>query len=236
MRFIREQARAAGVSVCVTDMFDDAWRPHTSAKLKLAIDEPELYQFLDVSQVNSRNFGQEHWDRFQWIVGQMGRHPRPLNHTKIYSAGETSFGSGTPKEGVARFWRNLLGGAASSHFHRPTAGIGLNEIAQACIRSARKVESVVLFWEVTPQMELLRRRESNEAYLAARPGEAYLLFITDGGAVELDLTAHPVPFQARWVDVGTGEWGKESELAGGGVVGIAAPGPGPWVAAITRER
>jgi hypothetical protein len=72
-------------------------------------------------------------------------HLRPVNHTKIYSDGETDFGSGTPQDGIERFWRNLLCGSASSRFHRPTAGIGLNVTAQACIRAARKVETLVCF-------------------------------------------------------------------------------------------
>ena len=59
----------------------------------------------------------------------MAKSPRPLNNTKIYSAGQTGFGSGTPKEGVERFWRNLIAGAASCRFHRPTSGIGLNKIS-----------------------------------------------------------------------------------------------------------
>ncbi|MGQ9731332.1 MAG: hypothetical protein ACUVX8_08635, partial [Candidatus Zipacnadales bacterium] len=182
MRFIQQQAAEAGVSVYTTDMFDDAWQPEHSAHLRVAIDHPELYPFLDISQVNSRNFGQAHWDRFQWIVQQTAATPRPLNNTKIYSAGETSWGSGTPKDGVERFWRNLIGGAASCRFHRDGAGIGLNEIAQACIRAARKVESLVRFWDIEPHMELLSNRQDNEAYLACNPGHQYVLFFTDAGA------------------------------------------------------
>ncbi|MGI6083697.1 MAG: hypothetical protein ACOYEP_12610, partial [Limnochordia bacterium] len=108
MEFINKKADERGVSVYVTDMFDDAWKPEASRSLKMAIQQPQRYRFLDVSQVNSRNFGQDHWDRFQWVVKQTESNSVPLNHTKIYSAGETSFGSGTPKEGVNRFWRNLV--------------------------------------------------------------------------------------------------------------------------------
>jgi hypothetical protein len=234
MQFIRDRARERGVSVYATDMFDDAWKPEQSGSLKLAIGDPEMYPFIDASQVNSRNFGQAHWDRFQWIRQQTANTPRPLNHTKIYSAGETSFGSGTPKEGVERFWRNIIGGAASSRFHRPTSGIGLNEISQACLRSARKVETLVKFWDVEPRMDLLQDRDENEAYLAAKPGEQYVLFITDGGSVGLDLTGHDRSFTARWIDISTGEWAGEMKLAGGGIVSVAAPGKGPWVAAIIR--
>ncbi|HUT32111.1 MAG TPA: DUF6298 domain-containing protein [Planctomycetota bacterium] len=233
MAFIRKQAEAKGVAVCVTDMFDDAWKPETCDKLKHATEHPETYTFLDVSQVNSRNFGQAHWDRFQWIVKQIAKAPRPLNHTKIYSAGQTTWGSGTPKDGVERFWRNLLGGAASSRFHRPTAGIGLNEVAQACLRAARKVESLVKFWDVVPHMELLADREANEAYLAAKPGTSYVLFFTDGGSVALDLTGHAATFRGKWVDIRTGEWGAEVEWQGGQRLTVQPPGKGPWVAVVT---
>jgi len=241
MQFIRDRAREKGVLVYATDMFDDAWQPEQSGKLRVAFDDPEMYPFIDASQVNSRNFGQDHWDRFQWIAQQIAESPRPLNHTKIYSAGETSFGSGTPKDGVERFWRNLIGGAASSRFHRPTSGIGLNEISQACIRSARQVETLVKFWDVEPRMNLLRDREENEAYLAAKPGEQYVLFITDGGSVGLDLRGHDGQFMARWIDVSEdaggilgGEWGGETRLTGNQVATVSAPGKGPWVAVIRR--
>ena len=234
MKFIVAKAKAKGVSVCVTDMFDDAWAPEKSAKLKLAFARGDLYTFLDVSQVNSRSFKQDHWTHVHWITRQVARSPRPLNCTKIYSDGQTKWGSGTPKDGVERFWRNLIAGTASCRFHRPGGGIGLNAIAQACIRSARKAESLVQFWDLAPHMELLGDRSANEAYVAARPGRAYLLFFTDGGAVTLDLKAHAGPFTLKWVNIATGDWAGQSRLAGGRVVSVKAPGKGPWVGVATR--
>ena len=235
MAFIRAQAREAGVGVCVTDMFDDGWRPEQSQSIRLVLDHPELYDFIDISQVNSRNFGEDHWSRLRWVVQEASASPRPVNHTKIYSAGETSFGSGTPQDGIERFWRNLLGGSASSRFHRPTSGIGINELAQACIRAARRVEELVRFWEIEAQMELLGERAANEAYLAANPGEAYVLFFCKGGAVTLDLSEHEGQFAGRWIDVATGEWGSEIELPGGAWREVSAPGDGPWVAVLVRR-
>ncbi len=232
MKFISDRARRKGVDVFVTDMFDDAWKAEESAKLRQAIDHPSLYTFIDVSQVNSRNFGEEHWRRIHWVIEQVKVHPRPVNHVKIYSDGNSSWGSGTPKDGIERFWRNLIAGSASARFHRNGAGIGLRPIAQACIRAARKVESVVKFWDVEARMDLLGDREENEAYLAAKPGEAYILFFTDGGAVRLDLNGHPGKYRLRWVDVRAGEWGGEEMLDGGSSVPVSAPADGPWVAAI----
>ena len=234
MQFIRDKANEKGVIVFATDMFDDAWDPKNSAKLRQALDDPDTYPFLDVSQVNSRTFGQAHWDNVIWMAKQREEHPRPLNNTKIYSDGSTRWGSGTPKDGIERFWRNLIAGAASCRFHRDGAGIGLNELAQACIRSARKAESLVKLWDVDPHMELLGNRAENEAYLAAKPGEKYILFLTDGGSVELDLTGFDGRFSGRWINVHTGEWGQDLALDGGGAATVSAPGEGPWVAALVK--
>ena len=236
MTFIRERAAEHNVDVLGTDMFDDVWKPQQSRKLRLALDQPGIYPFIDVSQVNSRSFNEDHWNSILWIAQQREAHPRPLNHTKIYSDGQYNFGTGTPVDGVERFWRNLIAGSASQRFHRPDAGIGLNDIAKACIRAARKAESRVPFWEVSPAMELLSDRDTDEAYLAASPGEKYLLYFTDGGAVNLDLSGHPHKFDLRWIDISIGDWGDQTSLAGGGRVEITAPGPAGWVAAIVRNR
>lgn len=234
MRLIKDRAQAAGVDAYVTDMFDDAHQSENSKKLRQAIDAPEIYDFIEISQVNSRNFGEDHWRRILWTTTQVKAHPRPVNHTKIYSDGQTSFGSGTPQDGIERFWRNLLAGSASSRFHRPTSGIGLNPLAQACLKSARAVETQVKFWDLEPAMALLSDRSENAAYLAARPGRAYVLFFCKGGAVSLDLTAAPGRCALRWVEIGSGGMGEAEPLEGGAVRRIAAPGEGPWVAVITR--
>ncbi len=235
MKFIAAEAAAQGVEIYVTDMFDDVWKPQSSGQFRQALDDPQAYTFLDISQVNSRTFNEDHWKNVFWISQQAREHPRPLNNTKIYSDGQTSFGSGTPVDGVERFWRNLIAGCASCRFHRPTSGIGLNETAKACIAAARKIESLIKFWDVEPHIELLSDRQPDEAYLAAKPGKQYILFFTDGGSVGLDLKAYPGTFALQWVNIRTGDWGPKADLSGGQVVTIAPSAPGPWAAAITKK-
>lgn len=231
IRFIKEKAATAGVRVYTTDMFDDGWKPYASDKVKLAIARPTDYDFIDISQVNSRTFNEDHWNNVMWVVQQLKESPRPLNNVKIYSDGETNWGSGTPVDGVERFWRNLIAGAAACRFHRPGGGIGLNETAKACIAAARKLESVVNLWDVTAHQELLVDREPDEAYLAARSGEAYVLFFTDGGEVTLKIPEGAGPFKLKWINIATGEWGSKGALESHV---IKAPGTGPWVVAIVR--
>ena len=79
-------------------------------------------------------------------------------------------------DGVERFWRNLIAGSAAVRFHRPDSGLGLNNTAKTCLRAARKTESRIPLWEVRTAMALLSDRDADEAYLAARPREKYLLY------------------------------------------------------------
>jgi hypothetical protein len=245
INFIKARAAEKGASVCTTDMFDDAHRGAQAVHAPIVFDDPEHYMFADISQVNSRNFGQTHWDTLQWLLQQVSKHPRPSNHTKIYGSGYYGFGTGGPEDGVERFWRNILGGSASARFHRPDAGNGLNDLAKGSIKAARLLESRIKFWDVAPHMELLSDRETNEAYLAAKPGQRYALYFTDGGSVGLDLSGAPGTYDITWISVamgvvvetsqGGGHRAMPNTIKGGSVVKLAAPYQGGWVAAIAKQ-
>ncbi len=235
IQFIKDKASEAGIQVQTTDMFDDGFHAEESKNYPMALASPQIYTFVDISQINSRSFGEAHWEKLQWFVTQIKEHLRPLNNTKIYGSGYTSWGSGGPKDGVERFWRDIFGGCASARFHRDGAGNGLQPIAKAAIKAARKLESLIKLWDVTPQMSLLSDRDTNEAYLAADPGKQYALYFPDGGSVQLDLSAHPVSFQMKWICVSTGEWGDETEIAGGDIVTISTPDKEGWAVAIVRK-
>jgi hypothetical protein len=187
MNHIRRRAGEAGVSAFVTDMFDDAWHPESSKSFGRVLAEPEQFDFVEISQVNSRNVGAEHWRRIVWVCEQAhAGKARPVNHTKIYSDGRTSFGSGTPQDGIERFWRNLLAGSAAVRFHRPTSGLGLSPLAQACLRSARLAERLVPFWSLRPEDTLVGEGvESNRAYAAASREGAAMVFFPRGEGLDI---------------------------------------------------
>jgi hypothetical protein len=227
---IRQRAREAGKQVCVTEMWD-AWDLKADEHRR-TFDHPERYDFCDVSQNNQKK-GQEHWDNFQWVRARLAQQPRPLNTVKTYGADTGRYGNN--RDGLERFWRHVIGGAAGARFHRPDSGLGFSAPASAAIRAARKLESLIKLWEIEPANQLLRDREVNEAYLAAQPGRAYALYFTDGGAVGLDLTGASGPFEIRWIDIATGEWGQREQINGGGIVPITAPAKGHWVAAIVKH-
>lgn len=219
----------AGVEVHLTEMWDD-WNLQ-GAHHRRTFDHPERYAFVDVSQ-NNHQTGQRHWDQFQWAREYLAGRPRPINTVKTYGADGGRFGN--DRDGLERWWRHLIGGAAAVRFHRPDSGLGFSAPAEASIRAGRKLESLVRLWEVEAANGLLGERGANEAYLAARPGVAYAMYFPDGGAVTLDLRGAEGTFVVRWIDIGRGDWGPRGEVAGGDWRPIVAPGPGHWGVALVR--
>jgi hypothetical protein len=230
-QFIKQRARERGRQVCVTEMWDD-WDLRAE-RHKRTFDHPELYDFVDVSQ-NNHIKGQQHWDNFQYVRRYLSNRPRPMNSVKIYGADGNKFGH-TDQDGIERFWRLLLGGAAAARFHRPDSGLGLNAKAVACLRAARKLESQIPLWSLTPANELLADREPNEAYLAANPGTAYALYFPAGGQVEVDFSGAKGTLRISWIDIATGEWGPTQNVAPGKKVPVAPPRPGNWAAAVVVQ-
>ena len=135
-------------------------------------------------------------------------------------------------ESIRKFWRGLFSGVSALRFHRPPS-LGLSEPAQASIRAIRRMERHVRFWEMEPRPDLLRDRAPDSFYLMARPGAAYALYATDGGAVRLDLRDANGPFRLRWIEIRSAQWREEEIVTGGSVVPIDAPGRGAWGAVLT---
>ncbi len=242
INFIKSKATEKGITVFTTDMFNDAYQGNDAVNTPIIFKDSYHYNFADISQVNSRNFDDDHWQNLLWLIQQVNKvKPRPCNHTKIYGGGYLSFGSGGLEDGVERFWRNILAGSASSRFHRPTAGNGLNERAVACIKAARLLENDIKLWEIEPHMELLTNRLPNEAFLAAKPNEKYALYFTNGGSVGLDLSEAKGTYKLKWISITEGIMlepvgrFKDISLQGGSVVDLTAPYKGGWVAVILKK-
>lgn len=227
---VRRRASEADKQVCVTEMWDD-W-DLKAARHRRTLDHPKRYDFADVSQNNQKK-GQTHWDNFQWARRHIAKRPRPLNTVKTYGADGGRHGN--TRDGVERWWRHVIGGAASARFHRPGSGLGLSKLAVASLQAARKLESRIKLWDVEPANALLADRSDNEAFLAARPGRAYALYFTHGGSVRLDLRKRPGKYDLRWIDITTGQWAGQASLTGGRWVRIDAPGKAGWVAAIVKR-
>lgn len=231
-QFIRARGDASNQPVCITEMWDD-WDLN-GQQHRRTLDHPERYDFVDVSQ-NNHQKGQKHWDNFQSLRSRLLDQPRPINTVKTYGADGNKFGH-TSQDGISRFWRHVVGGAASARFHRPSSGLGLSPQAANAIKAARKLESIVALWDLIPANDLLSDRGADEAYAAAAEGKAYVVYFPQGGSVDLDLSKASGRLTLRWIHIDSGDWGPTAESDGGGKTTVQAPSVGNWCVAVTNEK
>lgn len=223
--YVKRRAETAGVTMQTTEMWDD-WNLR-GPQHRHTLDYPERYSFADTSQNNHKK-GQEHWDNLQWVRNYLKDAPRPINHVKCYGADGSHFGDS--RDGVERFWRSLVGGAASIRFHRPDHGLGLGERAQANIKSARMFSDTFDLTRADPQVagEVLEDVAPNEAHVTAIAGEALAVYMPRGGAVTLKAPAEAA-YTVRWLDIEQSRWTAPAADLGGDTR-LNAPGEGQWLA------
>lgn len=208
--YIKKKAADAGRGVETTEMWDP-W-DLSDKKHKATFDHPETYSFCDISQ-NNHQKRQRHWDNAQKIRAKLTP-IRPINNIKIYGADGGRFGS--TRDGLERFWRNIFGGFASARFHRPDSGVGLSKIAQAHLKSMRMITDEIDVFTCEPHNELLSNREDNEAYVLAHPGKEYAVYFTNGGSVDLNLSADgktdAKTLSVRWLYINNSKWKPPEEI------------------------
>jgi hypothetical protein len=222
-QYIKAKAKAAGVVVQTTEMWDPWDLAH--AMHSATFDHPETYSFVDISQ-NNHQKGQRHWDNAQRQRARIAGDARPLNNVKIYGADTGRFGN--DRDGMERFWRNVFGGMASARFHRPDSGLGLGDKAQANIRSARMLTDSMNIFACEPHNDLLSDRGANEAYCLANPGVEYAVYFPDGGQVRLDISGLKKSPTVRWLDVMKSEWSEAQQLESSDGLGLSCPSRGYW--------
>ncbi|MEO0471729.1 MAG: DUF6298 domain-containing protein [Bacteroidota bacterium] len=228
--FVRNEAAREGKRVYTSEMY---WEPDlTDMRQDFILEHPARYDFFEASQ-NSANFGQQHWDFLHHVWQKLSAYPRPINHDKTYGA-DTSpkRWTGKSKDGVDRFWKSLLGGAASCRFHRPVAGLGLSAVARHNIGLARKIEERIRFWSLTPRLDVLMDREEDEAYSALSDGNAWLVYFPAGGEIALDLPKGH--FRLEWFPVlpQADETDYLAAIAGGNALKLSPPDENGWIALI----
>ena len=186
----------------------------------------KIYIFVEVALLSQNNHqkGQTHWDNAQKFRAQLSP-VRPINNIKIYGSDQGRFGN--TQDGLERFWRNIFGGLASSRFHRPTSGQGLNENAQAHIKSMRMLIDNMDIFTCEPHNDLLYNREENEAYAIANPGKEYAVYFPNGGSVDLQIS-NQGKIKMKWLNIAETEWTKEETIGTEDKITLSAPGKGHW--------
>ncbi|MCK5701682.1 MAG: hypothetical protein KAI29_11035, partial [Cyclobacteriaceae bacterium] len=138
----------------------------------------------------------------------------------------------TTQNAIESFIRNVLFGAASTRFHRPTSGQGPNNIAQHVIKSRRSYIDQSDFFNGIPSNHLLLEREENEAFCRAIEGKEYAIFFPKGGGeVKLNTTAENGEISIKWLDILKSEWSETSILPiHNSKTTITAPDQKNWLA------
>jgi len=231
--FIKENSK--GKEIYITQMWDE-WDVKSQTH-KRTLDHPERYGFIDISQ-NSQIPGQPNWDNAQYVFDYIKENPRPVNSTKVYGSDRGSWLDRgiTTQHAVQTFCRNIVGGFASSRFHRPPSGLGLSQTSINCLVTIRKIEDKIKFWDIVPRMDLLGNAGDNKAFISAKDGESYVIYFTGPGMVTLDLSVWKVPFSINWIPVDKADWDMSGTITGGDHVEIISEYPEDAFAVLTGNH
>ncbi|NJN28566.1 MAG: hypothetical protein HC819_22615 [Cyclobacteriaceae bacterium] len=202
-RYIKAVAIEHNKEIYVTEMWDPWNLDHIIHRE--TTDHPELYDFVDISQ-NNHNTGDVHWNNGLSMIKRLTSRGmlRPVNNVKVY--GNDGGKHQTTQNSIDAYVRNVLLGAASSRFHRPPTGQGLNLTAQRIISSMRMVSGKDGFYDAVPHNQLLEMREADEAYCRAVAGKMYLVYFPQGGEVSLQVLRAPAGLQVEWLDIKKAAW------------------------------
>lgn len=227
--YIRKKGLEQGKFLHTTEMWDPWDLDHIVHRE--TTDHPEIYSFVDISQ-NNHNSGEEHWTnglkRIEHLQNIDAR--RPCNNVKVY--GNDGGRHQTTQNGIECFVRNILFGSASSRFHRPTSGQGLNEIARNVIKGVREATDHMDFFHGKPLNHVIVNKKPNQAYCRGIEGIEYLLYFTDGGDIEINFTLSGKNGILRWFSLDSGQLESEDTINPGKSVRLEPPGQGNWLALI----
>ncbi len=249
--FVRSRAKEQGKKILTTEMWDN-WDPSVGelgeldshiyqqpsdhpylgrANVKVTLAHPEAFDFIEISNHNGQR-GSNHWRTLEWVRNKnlASDTQRPLTCVKIYG-GDAALGS--RQDGIERFWRNLLGGAATARFHRPPGGIGLDELAQKHLRAARAVLDRFPLWDAHPEQEAIVESPDNGAYCSRLADGTSLVCIFCAQPITIDcsgLQKSPV----HWFGFDKAAWVKNASSVerNGDRLTLNAPEPRPAVTII----
>jgi hypothetical protein len=75
---------------------------------------------------------------------------------------------------------------------------------------------------------------SANAYVLAQSGQTYVVYLYNGGTVQLDLRGTTGTFKVQWFDPRAGTFGAVTTVAGGGTPSFTAPASSDWTLLVTR--
>lgn len=231
-KYIKMKALLADKEILTTEMWD-SWDLSHPQHFE-TMHHPEVYDFVDISQ-NNHQTGDDHWKNGITQISNLQKlgYLRPLTNVKVY--GNDGGRHKTTQQGIEAFIRNVMMGCASSRFHRPTSGQGLNDKAQHVIRSMRDLSEKVNVFESVPYDELLSEREPGEAYCMVNPGREFVVYFPQGGSVDLYISALSGTATLEWCEVLKAEWTEALSVRPLLNIRLQCPGEGHWIALVKTK-
>jgi hypothetical protein len=250
--YIQARARRMATPVFITEMWDD-WNLQAPSHRR-TFDTPARYGFVDISQ-NNHLRGDLHWRMLQWVRSYLAKtEARPINNVKIYGAGRPAHAAtvsglkrllgraptmdstndyGSSHEAAARWWRNLIGGAAAVRFHRPASGIGLNEQAQQHMRSTSLLLKAFDIIRAIPDTDhsTLFDRDADEAYATRIADGSSAVYFPNGGNIRLVIPREG-DFTVRWLSIDKASWVSSETRRVSRLVSLTTPADGHWIALV----
>jgi hypothetical protein len=229
--YVRERANKMNLLVHCTEMYwqvDFTHPQHDASYL-----HPEKYNFFEVSQ-SSFQKGDEHWLHLGAAYAALAAHPRPMNCVKIYGGSDGPDWCGSDRDGLERFWRTILAGAAGCRLHRPPYGLGGTATGNIHLTSARLLFEEYYIFNSIPDLQhhQLKDREESEAFCASIPETAKIVFFPQAGKVQLDVRDLVDSIQVQWLDINHARWYDAAVAKNNGWLSLKPPGEGYWIAHI----
>jgi len=233
--YLRARADEADVTINCTEMF---WQVDlTHPQHHASYQHPENYNFFEASQ-SSFQKGDEHWRHIGAAYQALSAHLRPMNCVKIYGANNGPDWCGSDRDGLERFWRSILGGAAGCRLHRPPYGLGGTATGKIHLSAARLLLPHYDIYNSIPDYKYnqFTHRHENEAFCAIITGSAKIVFFPKAGDVQLNVCDLADSIRVQWLDINHTRWYKPVVSKNPGWLDLQTPGDGYWIACIKNRR
>ncbi len=135
-----------------------------------------------------------------------------------------------------RLWQAITTGG----YYVPTApSLWGTDAASSPVAQQTAVAGQILnsmdYNRLAPHNDLIKASSSNDIWVLSNPGFTYLVYMKEGGTLDLDLLEATGQLHVEWVSPQTGIVASTETMTGGMVHHFTAPSSSDWVLKIKRE-
>ena len=230
----------AGKKVYVTDQREDY---NSGGNLTYVLNNPDIYNFIDVSQVGIRyvtaDYNQRHYNDLINVRNKIlaSGIKRPMNNTKGYKWIRSWGDAGKGDEGVSinRLWHGVFAGLAGFGFHPShyevdsRSGSAMMPNVLQNIKSMRMLEERVDIMRMSPSNHHLNERSTDEDYAFASESQ-YAVYFTGKADRTVTLTRSTSErIKLVWLNPDVGKLSEPIKITDTTIT-LQAPGIGRHIA------